>query len=567
MTMLASIALVVAPTMTQLPAWDVSPDPVRQLLSFGLAVDIHRERMAVAVAYGGPMGNNPVHGPGEVVVFDRVSTGWIRNAVISCPDVASSYHASFARRIQVNGNHLAVADPQRTILGTPFAGTLWCYDETSSGWELRQQIHRAPQQGYGAYISMDEDRLAVSSSYVLGQTAFGTREVGAVDIYERVQGRWTLTDTLTPVDLGPRGTTQHFGLNVRLHGDLLIAGTDRSSVYASSIGEVRVFERDGSGWNERQVLNAPWDYARSRYGTSGLALDDEWIMVGDAPIMGSYSVALSRSPRVWIYRRGPLPGSPWTLFQYIEPSHWWVSINQADEFGFSVALSGNRMVVGAPRAENSLGQRSLGQAWVFEFNGTSWVETQRLTTPEVENPGASPQYLGWSVDIDGPYIAVGDSHAPAGNPSVTPVGKAYVYENGLGTPTCVGVPNATGQPALLTARGSDYAHFGYVDFFGSSFPPLSVGLLVAAPLQSFVANPAGSQGNLCLGGTLRRLGHRPADAQGNWSLAYELPAAGSIPPNQPAITPGTTWHFQAWYRQPGTPPTSNFSGALEITFR
>ncbi len=372
-----------------------------------------------------------------------------------------------------------------------------------------------------------------------------------------------------PVDLGTIGSTRHFGREVQLRGDMLIAGSTGSSMFTCSTGEVRVFKRQGGTWNETQVIQQPWFlcYDRGQFGRSGLAFDDDWLMIGDAPNQGATTVSLSRAPRVWIYRRGTAPNAPWTLFQYIEPSSWWVTVHEADQFAFSLALSGDRMVVGAPKAMNAAGHLRRGQAFIFEFNGTAWVETQRLTTTEVEASTQSTQYLGWSVDIDGPYVVVGDSHAPAGEPYTPYVGQVYVYENGLGTPTCVGVPNPTGAPASLTARGSDYAHFGYVDFLGQDFPPHSVGLLIAAPVQSFVAHPGGSQGNLCLGGTLRRLGHRPADAQGAWSLAYELPAAGNIPPTQPPITPGTTWHFQTWYRQPGNPPTSNFSGALEITFR
>jgi hypothetical protein len=34
----------------------------------------------------------------------------------------------------------------------------------------------------------------------------------------------------------------------------------------------------------------------------------------------------------------------------------------------------------------------------------------------------------------------------------------------------------------------------------------------------------------------------------------------------PAL-PGETWNFQAWYRDSNPEPTSNFTGAVGVTFR
>ena len=49
----------------------------------------------------------------------------------------------------------------------------------------------------GALV-LSGDRLAITSVLTPGLTPVGPFEVGAVDIYERVQGTWTLADTLMP---------------------------------------------------------------------------------------------------------------------------------------------------------------------------------------------------------------------------------------------------------------------------------------------------------------------------------------------------------------------------------
>jgi hypothetical protein len=567
--MLSTLLVTLGAVAQQTETWDLEPTRPRYGQFFGMEVDLAGDLLAAAALYDGPLFNDPLLGPGAVHVYERAANGWSWHSSIDCPDPANAPRNSFARGIALGSSVIAIADTLRTISGGQSQAPIWIYELQGEDWVQRPRLEDPRNLGYGPWLSLSGDRLAITSVLTPGQTPVGPFEVGAVDIYERVQGTWTLADTLMPVDFGPLGRTRHFGLNVQLHGDLLIAGCDVSSAYSHlcAKGEVRVFERAGGVWHERQVLQRPSCYERSEFGRHGLALDDEWVMVGDPPRSGpGVGGGPVQPPRVYAYRRGSQPGDPWTLFQVLSPSVWFVTQTQADRFGFSVALSGDRLVVGAPYAPGGHNYAYYGQAWVFEFDGSAWVETQRLSSTEVEQRAHPGGFLGWSVDIDGPYIAAGDCYAPAGDPPTFQIGKAYVYENGIGTPTCVGAPNHLGVPATLTARGSDHAHLGFVDFIGASFPAASAGLLLAGPLQHFVPNPGGSAGNLCIGGPLR-LGHRSADAQGNWSYAFELPAPGASGPNVPAITPGTTWHFQAWYRQPANPPTSNFTGALAVTFR
>ncbi len=76
-----------------------------------------------------------------------------------------------------------------------------------------------------------------------------------------------------------------------------------------------------------------------------------------------------------------------------------------DEFGYSVAINGDRLVVGAPD-HGELGTK--GAAYVFErqTDGT-WAETAKLLPPE------EAWAFGWSIDIVGDRIAVGAKGASA----------------------------------------------------------------------------------------------------------------------------------------------------------
>ena len=90
-----------------------------------------------------------------------------------------------------------------------------------------------------------------------------------------------------------------------------------------------------------------------------------------------------------------------------------------DFFGHSIALSGDRMVVGA-LWEDSNGFNS-GAAYVFERVGSQWIETQKLVAPD----GAADDVFGRSVDIDENTIVIG---ANAIDDQGFDSGGAYVFE-------------------------------------------------------------------------------------------------------------------------------------------
>ena len=71
-----------------------------------------------------------------------------------------------------------------------------------------------------------------------------------------------------------------------------------------------------------------------------------------------------------------------------------------DNFGYSVAISGSTAVVGAP-VKNS----ETGAAYVFVRSGTAWSQQAELTASDA----AANDRFGWSVAISGSTVVVGAS--------------------------------------------------------------------------------------------------------------------------------------------------------------
>ena len=94
--------------------------------------------------------------------------------------------------------------------------------------------------------------------------------------------------------------------------------------------------------------------------------------------------------------------------------------------------------------------------------------------------------------------------------------------------------------------------------------PLHFGYFLTSQTQGFF-NPPGSQGIICLSGTIGRYNQIANIIQGPCgSLQVDLTA---IPVNPPtAVLPGDTWNFQAWFRDNNPGLTSNFTDGVSITF-
>ena len=68
-----------------------------------------------------------------------------------------------------------------------------------------------------------------------------------------------------------------------------------------------------------------------------------------------------------------------------------------DHFGLSVAISGDTAIVGANRDDDPVLGANAGSASVLQYDGSSWVQQQKLLDPD----GAAGGQFGYSVAIDG----------------------------------------------------------------------------------------------------------------------------------------------------------------------
>ena len=144
------------------------------------------------------------------------------------------------------------------------------------------------------------------------------------------------------------------------------------------------------------------------------------------------------SGSAYVYQR---QGPSWVETQKLYASDG----GDSDEFGYEVGISGDIAVLTAP-SDFPMGILTGGSAYVFERSGNSWVETGKLFPND-----ASPQdHFGEAVAISGSRIVIG---TPQDDPVGSSSGSAYVFEK---------VGSVWTQTAKLVASdGAQADAFGY----------------------------------------------------------------------------------------------------------
>ncbi len=129
---------------------------------------------------------------------------------------------------------------------------------------------------------------------------------------------------------------------------------------------------------------------------------------GDRALVGAPGSFGAQTGRVYVFERA---AGRWSRVDEIDNPDGMVG-----SFGFSVALRGNVAVIGEPAAS---GAARPGRAHRYEFDGSEWMGE------ELTRPGDAPNRFGTSVAISDQWIAVGapdtDSSAAAGAVYVYPI--------------------------------------------------------------------------------------------------------------------------------------------------
>ncbi|MFT5758436.1 MAG: hypothetical protein ACI9LM_003178 [Alteromonadaceae bacterium] len=229
-------------------------------------------------------------------------------------------------------------------------------------------------------------------------------------------------------------TNDFFGYSVALSKDTAVIGALRvDDEKGKDVGAAYVFIRSNNTWIQQAKLMAADGEAEDTFG-------GKVVLSGDTAVVGVMrdddNVTGKDSGSAYIFKR---TGSHWNQQAKLTAS----DASTGDSFGYSIGLSDNTLVLGAP-FDDDKGKNS-GSVYVFTRTGHTWTQQAKITAED----GSEGDVFGISIAISDDTILVG---ADLNEEKGFNAGAAYVFTRSGG--------NWTQQTKLTANDGAEGDLFG-----------------------------------------------------------------------------------------------------------
>jgi hypothetical protein len=456
---------------------------------------------------------------------------------VRAPAAASRFHrttltASGGAAGDLFGYSVAVSGSTAVVgayAANSYTGAAYVFTRSGRSWSQQAVLTAsggAPGDQFGWSVAVSGSTAVVGAPVTNSQT-------GAAYVFTEPAGGWVNETQQAVLTASDGAEFDEFGDSVAVSGSTAVVGADGKD---ADTGAAYVFTEPAGGWaNETQqaVLTASDGAVANEFGDS-VAIDGSTAVVG---------------ARGWAGARGesPYTGAAYVFVQsgtaWSQQAELTASDGAAnDQFGFSVAISGATVVVGAPG-----GETVPGAAYVFAASGTAWSQQAELTA---SNPVAGDQF-GISVAIFGATAMVGADGENAGE------GAAYMF---------AGSGMSWSQQAKLTISGP--AQFG-----------VSVAIAGAATVVGADGGDSGTGAAYAYIQPTQQAALAPtAPPDVNIEYGYSVAISGSTAvvgaPGYPGVLPGaayvfagsgTSWSEQAVLTEPSGADYDEFGYSVAIS--
>ena len=288
-------------------------------------------------------------------------------------------------------------------------------------WDSEQKLLPSDPEAnanYGSSVCASDNRVAIGAIWDDGpNNAYNN---GAVYVYEWNGSAWSNETKLYADDHTTSGTAYNLGTSVFIENNLTI-GTPGLFAGAPGAPGVYTWKWTGSGWGDQIKLVPGLPHVsyitilRSAFFGQSLSVSNNKLVIG-APLLnlsyaGVAGAANATPGAAFLYTWN---GSSWSDYSLIiHPTG--ASYNHSADFGCDVSLSGNVLAVGAQK-ENFVGFTQAGAVYVYRWNGSAFAFEATLSAPTRTNYGG----FGCSVQVSGNVIAIGERTGAS-------YGNAYVY--------------------------------------------------------------------------------------------------------------------------------------------
>lgn len=419
-----------APILTKLTASDGGASDL-----FGIMVAVSGDTAVVGAPHkAGSV--SPMQG--AAYVFTRSGGTWTEQAKLVPSDGGAGDR--FGQAVAISGDTIVVGSFWHNVGVNPDQGAAYVFTRSEGTWTEQAKLTASDgrvgdQFGFSVAVSGDTALVGAATQSTISENP----NQGAAYVFTRAGGTWAEQAKLTASDASEE---DHFGERVALSGDTALVGAPGDNIGGNTgQGSAYVFARTGGSWTEQAKLTASDGTAEDAFGF--------WVAVsGDTAAVGAMNDdagAGAKQGSAYVFTRA---AQGW-----VEQAKLTASDGAAgDAFARSVALSGDKVVVGA-QSDDVDGQEGQGSAYVFTRNEGKWSEQSKLVAPD----GAATDTFGASVGVSGDTVIVGAGFHDGDNADQ---GAAYVWEEDSAPPTITEVADGP-DPFTPTADTRRFTTISY----------------------------------------------------------------------------------------------------------
>ena len=397
------------------PTWSASPIEEAKVLALdGAAGDQFGYSVALSgdtAVIGARFDSDDVNGleSGSAYVLIRTGTTWTQQAKLTAND--GEARDWFGVRVAISGDTAVVtADADDDDVNGVDSGSVYVFTRSGTTWNLQAKLTAAD----GAPVDLFGYSVALSGDTAVFGAKFDDDDIngvksGSAYVFVRSGTTWSQQAKLTAADGEPG---DEFGYSVALAGDTVVvtANADDDDVNGIDSGSAYVFTRSGATWSQQAKLTAADGAAGDLFGVRAAVFGDTALIgarfTDDSGDDSGSAYVFTRSGDIWSQQAKLTAGDG----------------AAGDDFGYSVAISGNTALVGAQSDDNKINGVDSGSAYVFTRSGTTWSQYAKLTPSH----GSAGDQFGGRVAMSGNTALIGarlvDDNVKGGDS-----GAAYVF--------------------------------------------------------------------------------------------------------------------------------------------
>ena len=412
---------------------------------FGTSVALYGDNVVIG-AYGDL-------GVGAAYIYKRVSGSFeYWGSEKKLVPLNASAGAGFGSSVSITERHVIVGAPGDGLdaLGTNpinLSGSVYVYELYVDKWNFLKKVtasNRKTNAEYGYSVSIHYNSTINYDSFAVVGSPFEDEDelegspisdAGAINVISDKQSTGSVWKFEQKVVMGERTPNDAFARSVSISGNYAVVGApfdDENATGTQTLtdaGSAYIFYNNGGTWTQVKKIAPITREARSNFGWS-VSIDGPNVIVGapNANTNGIEEGYLINAGAAYIFNMDQGGAGNWGQVRKLN------AIVRAtyDNFGRSVAISGNTAIVGAPGTNFGNLLYDYGSVYVFtkDQGGAGNWGLVKETTPPKRIGGAN---FGISVSISGDYFIAGtfgDFNDESPNP--TSAGAAYIFKKDQG---------------------------------------------------------------------------------------------------------------------------------------